>query len=303
MKRIVFYLFIAASFVQCTQDESTITTDEESQDLILQEISLDLSNAAPNVALDTTNKGLFVGTLATTDLSFHEKIFINIENDGNTNAQIITPDTKHAFQGQQLTRKGNTYLFTGEIGQFTVTLEDNEAIITEASFYDMTAEVKVFKSTSQLKMTPTLGTFTATQNGTATGTWDIMFTATNEDRYDGAFVSVFRLDANDNTLSSHVLQNSFLLRYTRRCDEVDAMTGTRLVQLQLFCTSDNNSGNSNVTINGQVINYTYRLRERINIATCDYPTPDDLGVITNEWSWGGASGTIDIDINTLPVFL
>ncbi len=293
MKKILLYLLVAASIISCSKDE-TVTTDIDAQNLTYQQATLDLSKAIPNPALDNTNKGLYVGTLATTDLSFHEKIFINIENDGDINAQIITPDATLAFKGQQLRIKGNVYLFKGKIGSFMVALENNEAIVTAATFYNQDAVINLIKSTSTSRGISSLGSFTSSDN-ILNGTWDMVWNQTGLNSFESSSLSIIRFGG-----GSFVVPLSSPATYSRVCMQVSP--GPTIPE-DGFLSTFLYVSTGTATLLGQPLTHNLSGNGEVFFVPFCAETQNGLEITSNSWSWNGQTGTVTIDAFSLPEFI
>ena len=280
MKNPIIYLFLAALIVQCSPDHQM--EDLSADQVLIYEQDLNLYNQMPNVALDELNKGLYVGTLATTDLSFHEKIVINIENDGHLNAQIPLASGKaHLLRGSKLAKNGNVYQFEGLIGHFTVVLENNEATITDAVLDNKAAVINVRKSTSTSRMMPSLGTFRNGDNS-VTGTWDFMFYYTGFS-YDSDAITIVKNGGN-----SH--QVDVFSTFSRFCDN-----GNNTFTLY--------SGSSNdATLAGMPLTHDLYAESFVDAPECPQNSPHEYDIYGNTWSWNGQSGNLSINFNSLPWF-
>ncbi|EDM44793.1 hypothetical protein SCB49_14515 [unidentified eubacterium SCB49] len=295
MKKALLYLFISATFIQCTTDQEDETTVENQN--LTYEKGLDLSTQLPNANFDTANSGLYVGTAVSNDLTFHERLYINIYNDNHINAQFLinkfTTASYVYLQGSVLNADKNTYEFSGEIGSFKLQIENNEATIYDAIFDNKQAVANVFKSTSKDPLTSTTGTFSANSTDhDATGAWDVIYTKTDEDRFNGSIVSIV---LNNN---SYTITNSEELYYRRFCNPIE---GSENLLSRIICRAL--SENDVAQLAGLPINFKYRiLKDNDDLPTCDYPTAEDLVENQNTWSWNGRQGTITLDRSTLPTF-
>ncbi|EDM44792.1 hypothetical protein SCB49_14510 [unidentified eubacterium SCB49] len=295
MKKAFLYLFMGATFIQCTADQEGETTVENQN--LTYEKGLDLSTQLPNANFDTANSGLYVGTAVSNDLTFHERLYINIYNDNHINAQFLinkfTTASYIYLQGSVLNADENTYEFSGEIGSFKLQIENNEATIYDAIFDNKQAVANVFKSTSKDPLTPTIGTFSANSTDhDADGTWDAIYTETNDDRFDGSVISIVL------NSTSYTITNSEELSYRRFCNPIE---GSENLLSRLICRAQ--SENDIAQLAGLPINFHFRIVEsNEDLPTCDYPTAAEMVEVQNTWSWNGREGTITLDRSTLPSF-
>lgn len=182
MKIKFFALCTFFILIQCTVDQEEIT-DFDTYNLSATSI-MDLAEMKPNPKLDNNVKGLYQGTIATQDLSFHEKITINFENDNTYSASIKQLDGSiQTFSGVPLDRTTNTVLYTGDLGQFkarsksenTLQVDFKKGIeVFDATINDTQATITAFKDRNAQRVETSLGTF-ASDDGTITGTWDFTF--------------------------------------------------------------------------------------------------------------------------------
>ena len=282
MKNPIIYLFMAALFVQCSADQEM--EDQSADQVLMYEQDLDLSNQMPRAALDATNKGLYVGTLVTTDLSFHEKIFINVENDGHINAQIPLASGKtHVLRGSKQAKDADVYQFTGDIGHFTVSIFNNEATITDAILDNKAAVINVIKSTSTYRGVPSLGTF-SNGDGSLSGTWDFTWTQITPDLFESVTLSIVKNGGN--TYSPSIPAAT----YQRYCGK-----GT-FFQI----TSESNA---NTTILDMPLTFSVNGGYLENQNNCD-PAPFQYDDFSDPfiWDWNSKDGYMNIDTFSLPWF-
>ena len=273
---------MAALFIQCTADQKI---EQHSADLaLIYEQELDLSKQLPTALLDITDKGLYVGTVATTDLSFHQKIFINVENDGNINAQVSSETGKMYFlKGTKLQTKVATYFFAGRLGEFKLTVENNKATITNATLLNKVAVVNVLKSTSTSTKMPSLGAF-QNGDGSVSGTWDFMWQQISPDLFESISVSIIK---DGGSSFSPMIPVS---TYERAC------LGTDFTVFDLQAQSD-----ANTEILGIQLNYNI-VAQVADQASCPPAPMAPLQTSNNTWDWNEDFGNVMIDQNSLPTF-
>ncbi len=286
MKFKLLAIAIAIASIQCSVEE-TATLDNESQDLQYEQ-NLNLSTQLPTASLDNSNKGLFVGTVVTSDLSFHQKIFINIENDGNINAQISSDTEKmYLLSGQKLANTKNAYAFSGDIGSFTATIVNNEAVITNAALENKVAVINTIKSTSTRRGIPSLGTF-ASNDGTLTGTWDFTWSVSSPDSYSSENLTIVKNGGA--SFSPQIVP----AQYQRVC--IPEPKGLTVV----FALSTQSYGGTEIL--GMPLNYTVTGNSQDFVFDCINEPQSPIFLTQNLWDWNGNIGTVNLDQLSLPSF-
>lgn len=286
MKNVLACLLFVTTFIQCTTEQD-IETQTAEQNLVYEQ-NLDLSKQLPNEAFNTQNEGLYVGTVVTNDLSFHQKIFINVNNDGHINAQIPTNRLEgQLLTGEKVGKKNNQYFFSGSIGTFKLTLENNKAIITNAIFDNKEAVVNVVKSTSTTRMMPSLGTFIS-NDSMLTGTWDLIFQQVGETSFNITTLTIVR----DGGTAFNIDTSG---EYASECIPSDA-PGTFINEIVISC-------NGSAPLVGKTLNYNLNGFNFQEDNSCFPLNPNNINIIDQSWSLGTQGGTILIDLNSLPPFL
>ena len=86
MKQKITYFLIAISLIGCSVEENTTTTLSDENFVITTREETILQ--VPEPKFDHDQKGLYQGTITTLHQDFHEKITINLGNNGSYNAFI-----------------------------------------------------------------------------------------------------------------------------------------------------------------------------------------------------------------------
>lgn len=292
MKKQIIALSILISLSSCSKDE--INSDSNNQaNLVKTTNSSEYNfNEIPNPAFDQSNKGLYQGTLVSEDMSFHEKITINVGNNGQYYAFINTTNGEtHTLKGQP-SLTNTAYNFKGKIGHFKMSItSDGQTSFSDVMLKNMSSKITVFKDTSSQRMMPSIGTFTNT-NGNITGTWDFTFTPINEL---GFSISVLTINVNGG--STYVLNISG--NYQRLCSAPGTAVPIGIVNSSYF----NIQSVANILLGNHPLNYSFVANriEAVNVGCLDAPT-QQLGIAINNWTWNGFSGTALVDTNSLPTF-
>jgi len=292
---------------QCTIDEDEATLIDS------QNLTADLGTTipvmTPNPSLDNNHKGLYQGTVATHNMSFHEKITINLGNDDNYNAFIQGQDGRlYTFKGTFYERR-NVAIFKGYLGHFSVSLDHTDSFalsntptvtVFDAVFNGAAASMTAFKDRSNQRVLTSLGTFASDgvlpgDDGTTTGTWDFTFVSSGPGSLgftiptltlvrDGG--STFVLDTNGD--------------YQRLCSAPGTPVPIGVVNSSFFNIQ---SSNSSIELAGATLNYTIvgnRL-EGTNAGCRDFPSAN-LDINIANWSWNGIQGTATLNTSSLPDF-
>jgi len=143
MRKLLLGLAIITLLYACSDDSiSTTETDEAFFTAQLtNDVAINPILAQPRAALDNSREGMYHGVIGTMDQSLHGTIWINVANDGNYNAKIITDQGEHLsfFAKQNQRRTNQSLLFKGERGSFYFDASDfNNPIATEVVFDDPT---------------------------------------------------------------------------------------------------------------------------------------------------------------------
>jgi len=292
---------------QCTIDEDG-TTPTDSQNFTA-DIGTIATAMVPNPSLDNSPKGLYQGTVATHDMSFHEKITINLGNDSYYNALIeVQNGSIYTFEGKFHENTGIA-VFRGKIGEFKVRFNTSDSFVAntiptvevfDAVIAQTNASIAAFKDRSTQRVVTSLGTFASDgvlpgDDGTTTGTWDFTFVSSGPGSLgftiptltlvrDGG--STFVLDTNGD--------------YQRLCSAPGTPVPIGVVNSSFFNIQ---SSNSSIELAGATLNYTIvgnRL-EGTNAGCRDFPSAN-LDINIANWSWNGIQGTATLNTSSLPDF-
>ncbi|MFT4698328.1 MAG: hypothetical protein ACI9SJ_001471 [Flavobacteriaceae bacterium] len=174
MKKAILLLLMALVVVSCSKDESTLT---ENQENLVHELDTDLRKQKPNRAYDNDVRGTYAGVIVANSAKFHGKLWLNIGNDGNTNAFVETVEGEElAFELAASSGSINTnYTFVNNRGSFEVNLSDfTNVVISNISIDETNGDAFVAKEINGNNRTVNLGTYDNSIAGLTTGTWDIM---------------------------------------------------------------------------------------------------------------------------------
>jgi len=276
--------------ISCSVDEDTTTTaTEESVTIVETQIIPD----APNPENDYSRQGLYQGTIVTQDLDFHEKITLNLGDNGFYNAKIITStNEEYLFISQDVIESESLY-FEGDQGAFTVQfLEDNTVHFSNVTINNKEAVATVFKDQSFQRMMPSLGTFSSDDNS-ITGTWDFTFTPTSSLGYSITTTTIF-INQNSETFVLDISGD-----YQRLCSAPGTPVPIGVVNSSFF----NIQSSNNIPLGNSNLNFTFvanRL-EGTN-AGCRITPSTALDITVANWTWNGIQGTSTIDTTSLPDF-
>lgn len=179
MKKYFSLILLGAIAVACTKDDpasidapetAAITTSTS----VIYE-AVDPTTEEPAEAYDNSSRGMYHGIIVTQDVSVHGKIWINIANDGDFNATVVTNEgEKMAFFGVPSTDE-KMISFEGDNGSFTYDLSDfNAPKATNVTVNGISGYVQTVKDRSNQRATATLGTYVDLNDETFTGTWDLL---------------------------------------------------------------------------------------------------------------------------------
>lgn len=165
---------MALVVLSCSKDESTLVDNQEN---LVQKLNTDLRKQKPNKAFDSDKRGTYAGVIVANSAQFHGKLWVNIGNDGNTNALVETEEGELVnFNIADNSNSINSnYVFVNERGSFEVNLSDyNNVVISNISIDETIGDAFVAKEINGNKRSVNLGTYDNSIAGNTTGTWDIM---------------------------------------------------------------------------------------------------------------------------------
>lgn len=179
MKKYFSLILLGAIAVACTKDdpasidapETAATTTSTS---VIYE-AVDPTTEEPAEAYDNSSRGMYHGIIVTQDVSVHGKIWINIANDGDFNATVVTNEgEKMAFFGVP---SGDEKMisFEGDNGSFTYDLSDfNAPKATNVTVNGISGYVQTVKDRSGQRAAATLGNYADLNDAAFAGTWDLL---------------------------------------------------------------------------------------------------------------------------------
>lgn len=291
MKQKIAYFLIAISLIGCSIDEDTPTTLTE-ENLVVT-IGEETTLQVPNPIFDEDQKGLYQGTITTLHQDFHEKITINLGNDGSYNAFIKSTSGRTHFFTTGETIDSRILTFSGNLGSFQISMNERNTIrVFNATIQGKEAISTIVKDLSYQRMTPTLGTFSST-DGSITGSWDFTFAQTSSLGFSITSTTIF-VNQNSETFVLDVSGD-----YQRLCSAPGTPVPIGVVNSSFF----NIQSSNNVPLAGSTLNFTFvanRL-EGTNAGCRDFPSAP-LDISTANWTWNGISGTSTVDTSSLPDF-
>lgn len=273
--------------VSCSTDNETTIPAVETQ----------IIPDTPNPENDYTLKGLYQGTIISKDLSFHEKITINLGDNNQYNASIITSNEILYLFKSENNIDSNILFFEGEHGSFKVEFDqDNSLYFTDVIINEKEALIQVFKDRSFQRIMPSLGTFSSNDNS-ITGTWDFTFTSTNGLGHDIMSTTIF-VNQNSETFVLDLSGASGV--YQRLCSGPGTTVPIGVLNSSFFNIQ---ISVPSIELGNSDLNFTFvanRL-EAPNVGCLDQPSAN-LNTTVANWNWNGIFGTTTIDTSSLPDF-
>ena len=195
MKKMIIRAFAVALCFSCSNEEENMNTNTANFDVTIEAIALEQASTdingeykgainpvtfTPESRFNEESKGMYHGIVVSSDTEIHGKIWINLENDGNYNATVVT-DTgdKLSFfanmgRGPSITSFA-TIAFVGERGSFTFDVSDyNHPVATDVVIDNKNSYIQTVKDRSDQRASATLGTFVDLDDETFAGTWDLL---------------------------------------------------------------------------------------------------------------------------------
>ncbi|MEP0266742.1 hypothetical protein [Dokdonia sp.] len=179
-KQILFLGVFASVFFASCSDEEIISSNDTSTDLevTIEQIDFNPETAQPDGRFNNTSEGLYHGIFVTLDTQLHAKVWININNDGQYNATVVSNQgDKFRFLGNPTSRDGTKFSFSGERGSFDFDVTDIEnPIATNVIVDSKEAHIAALKDREGQRAAVILGTFETNDDpaNIISGTWDLM---------------------------------------------------------------------------------------------------------------------------------
>ena len=119
---------------------------------------------------------MYHGIVVTQDLSVHGKIWVNVANNGDYNATVVTNKGEQmAFYGTPLSRNREIISFNGKVSSFTFDVTDfNNPRATEVILNGIDGYVQTVKDRSGQRTAAILGTYVYINDAAFAGTWDLI---------------------------------------------------------------------------------------------------------------------------------
>jgi len=177
MKKCILGFMVLFLCFACSQDE-VITADIDTATLT-SESNFEAINpitTSPNRSFDALSEGMYHGIMVTEDISVHGKIWINVGNDGQYNATVITDEGERlSFFAKTLDLNPTHFVFEGKRGSFRFDVSDfNHPVATNVIIDETVGFIQTIKDRSTQRAVATLGTYVDFADPTFTGTWDLI---------------------------------------------------------------------------------------------------------------------------------
>ena len=180
MKKILSLMVLAAALVACTQDDpAAIDAPETAAVITPSAVNTTLIQPrviTPRAAFDQTQEGVYHGIFVTNDASIHGKIWVNVGNDDQYDATIISDIGEHFnFKGFQSATNTNFYKFENGADSFVFDLTNfNRPKATDVVVNNIEGHIVTVKDRSDQRAASALGTYVDLNDDTFAGTWDLM---------------------------------------------------------------------------------------------------------------------------------
>lgn len=165
---------MALVVLSCSKDETTLN---ENQENLTHNINTDLRKQLPNKSFDNDVRGTYAGVIVANNAQFHGKLWLNIGNDGHTNALVETVEGEliNFALADNANSINSNYIFENNRGSFEVNMSDfNNVVISNITIDETNGDAFVAKEVNGNKRSINLGTYDNSIAGNTTGTWDIM---------------------------------------------------------------------------------------------------------------------------------
>ena len=172
MKKFTLLLLCIGLFQSCSNDEIEIS---ESLNFTT---ATNLKSIEPKAEFIQESRGLYLGTVVTSDLELHGKIYVNAGNDSNYNALIEFPNGENiSFAAANQTERslGNiNYYSKDSNSRFTLNIQDySHPIITDFTIRNLSANMVLVKDDLRSRAGVLVGTYVDANDPTFHGTFDV----------------------------------------------------------------------------------------------------------------------------------
>ena len=175
MKKFALLILAAALFTACSEDAVV----EDQNQLDLMPLEADLSKMMPDPSFDNDVRGTYTGSISTHGVAFHGKLFLNIANNGNYGATVITAYDNEKINFEMIDRNGDVFTFANERGSFNVDLSDfNKPRVNEITIDGISGDSHIKKDRNGSRFGIILGTYTTNDLITVVGAWDFFLDLT-----------------------------------------------------------------------------------------------------------------------------
>ena len=172
MKKFALLIVAAALFTACSEDaavEDQIQLDD------MPFVETDFSKMSPDPAFDNDMRGTYTGIIMTEGVAFHGKLFLNIENNGQFGATVITANDQEKINFEMVKRVDNVFTFANERGTFQVDVSNiDKVVVSEVSIDGISGDSYVKKDRGGERFGIILGTYTTSDFVTVVGVWDFI---------------------------------------------------------------------------------------------------------------------------------
>lgn len=175
-------MVLAALTVACTQDDPAALDAPEtaavttSTSTIVDFEAYNPITETPNRSFDNASEGVYLGIIVTQDVSVHGQIWVNLGNNGDYNATVVTDNREQmSFYGTPTSRSQHIVSFTGKEGSFIFDARDlNSPIATEVMVNGKEGYIQTVKDRSDQRAAVALGTYVDDNDPAFTGSWDLI---------------------------------------------------------------------------------------------------------------------------------
>lgn len=179
-KQILLLSVFAAGLLGSCSDEEIITSNDATTDfeVAIEQIDFNPETAEPDSRFNDTSDGLYHGVIVTLDTEIHGKIWVNVNNDGNYNATVVTNEgDRFRFSAKQFGISATQLSFVGERGSFDYDVSNiNHPIATNVIIDSKEGHIASVKDRAGQRAAAILGSFTTNDDpmNIISGTWDLI---------------------------------------------------------------------------------------------------------------------------------
>lgn len=174
MKKTALVLASILTIISCSKDETSI---DQSLNLS-KELSVDTQEVEENS--NKSNNDIFVGSIATKDLSIHSKISISESKDGSLKAVLFSSNNEKVVleTSNQFKSDLNNVLFTNSTSSFKLDMSnENQPIVSEVSINNQVANMVLFNNKNN-NIVVLLGSYVDENDSNFFGAFDVFSDST-----------------------------------------------------------------------------------------------------------------------------